>query len=230
MEDGDNLAAKKAQCAKKMPNPFKEKKLRSAGKVNREMKKSVVTLPENVDVVKGKRGERMKDGLKNDNQAMEDATLLAVIDSQVSSTVAGEAKGKKESQKKTQLVSKAAPEAKHGKDKTSGTQTPAEMGCGRKLKEPVKDKVPAAEANGDSQPKAAEVTRGQGKARTMVIEDVNENEQGPTAVKPNKESTSPVVVAKKKRRGRPSKAGTVENISKASQVAKAAPAKKVETG
>ena len=133
------------------------------------------------------------------------------------------------------------------------SQLPAKKGSRKKPQEPVKDKVPAVGADGVSEPKAAEVvevTRGQGKARTIVIEDIEENaqiaeeiatkgknEQGPTAVKPKHketleetEPTSPVVVAKKKRRGRPSKAGTVENIGKASQVAKAAPAKKVETG
>ena len=251
MED-ENLAPKEAQRVKKKPgkepkNPLKEKlvKREVAAKTNDEMKKSVEILSENVDLVKAKRGKGKKDGMtmKEDNQGTEETTPLAVASqvAEVTSTVAVETKAKKESPKKTQLGPKVEenatqPTTEDEQGEASETQVPAKKGRGKKPKEPVKEKDPAVDVSGVSQPKAAEVKKGRGKAKVIVLEEVEQEvtaaEVGETKekedVNPNTlQETEPatVVIAKKSRPGRPAKAATVGNI-KASQVPKAAPAKK----
>ena len=238
-----NLAPKEAQRKKKRPgkNPLKEKLVRPkvASKTNEEMKKSVEILSENVDVVKDKRG---KGGMtmKGDDQKTEVATPVASQVAEVSSPVAAKAKRKKENPKKTQLGSEvqenaSQPITEDKQEETSGIQVPAKKGRGKKPKDPVKEKAPAVEADGVSQPKAAEVKKGQGKAKVIVIGEVEkkvsaaENSKKMEAVKQNslqETEPAPVVIAKKSRPGRPAKAATVENIE-ASQVPKAVPAKKV---
>ena len=245
MED-ENLAPKEAQRVKKKPgkeskNPLKEKlvKREVAAKTNDEMKKSVEILSENVDLVKAKRGKGKKDGMtmKEDNQGTEETTPLAIAE--VTSTVAVETKAKKESPKKTQLGPKVEekatqPTTEDEQGEASETQVPAKKGRGKKPKEPVKEKDPAVDVSGVSQPKAAEVKKGRGKAKVIVLEEVEEKapsaEEAQEKVKPNtlqETEPAPVVIAKKSRPGRPAKAATVENIE-ASQVPKAAPAKKVQ--
>ena len=246
MED-ENLAPKEAQREKKKPgkepkNPLKEKlvKREVAAETNDEMKKSVEILSEKVNLAKGKRGKGKKDGMKEDNQGTEEAAPLAVASqvAEVSSTVAVKAKGKKESPKKAQLGPKleedaSQPTTEDEQEEASGTQVQAKKGRGKKPKDPVKEKAPAVDVSGVSQPKAAEVKKGRGKAKVIVLEEVEEKapsaEEAQEKVKPNTlQETEPaaVAIAKKSRPGRPAKAATVENVE-ASQVPKAAPAKKV---
>ena len=100
----------------------------------------------------------------------EEAIPLAVASqvAEVSSTAAVETKGKKKSPKKA--PTQRTTEDKQEK-KTSETQVAA-----KKSKEPVKDNVPAIEANGISQPKAtgADVKKERGRAKVVFIEDVED--------------------------------------------------------
>ena len=198
MED-ENLAPKEAQRLKKKPvkerkSTLKEKLVKSevAAKTKDEMKKSV-EMSEKGNVMKVERGKWKKDGvtMKEDNQVTEEATTFAVASqvSEVSTTVAVETKGKEESPVPKVVANASQPTTEDEQEEASGTRVPAMKGRGKKPKEPVKEKAPAVDVSGVSQPLAAEVKIVRGKARVIALEEVEQKvpaaEEAQEKVNPN---------------------------------------------
>ena len=187
MED-ENLAPKEAQRLKKKPvkerkSTLKEKLVKPevAAKTKDEMKKSV-EMSEKGNVMKVERGKWKKDGvtMKEDNQVTEEATTFAVASqvSEVSTTVAVETKGKEESPVPKVVANASQPTTEDEQEEASGTRVPAKKGRGKKLKDPVNQKVPAVDVSGVSQTKAAEVKKGRGNASQPTTEDEQEEASG----------------------------------------------------